>query len=67
MSELTTCNFCTLRRMRERAKKNGDQITLIGQDVYRHPKDVKLKDLPAAERKKYWAAWFMSLSSSCCC
>jgi hypothetical protein len=28
MSELTLCNFCTLRRMKADAKKSGDKITM---------------------------------------
>jgi hypothetical protein len=27
MSELTLCNYCKLRRMKEDAKKTGDKIT----------------------------------------
>jgi len=75
MSELTSCNYCTLKGIRERAKENGLKVTLLidnwfdghpsGTSVYVHPKDVKIVDKKA--RKKYFKAWLMEIPNKCCC
>jgi len=54
MSELTPCNYCTLKRIKEHAKENGLKVTLLtenwfdeltgGTSVYVHPKDIKIVD-----------------------
>lgn len=70
MSELTTCNYCTLLDIRRDAKKSGMQVTTIpsehgGVDICVHPKDVKIST--QADRDKYFRCWFMEVSSSCVC
>jgi len=74
MGELTTCNYCSLQAIKQRAKENNLKVTLLqsnwelgGIDVYVHPKDVKVRKLDDRERKKYKVAWFMELSDHCCC
>jgi len=46
MSELTQCNYCSLQRIRARAKREGKVVTLIpggiGVDVFVHPEYVGL-------------------------
>ena len=48
MSELTTCNYCNLRRYREQARKKGHRIVMRpsmfmrGVNVWSVPKGVKL-------------------------
>lgn len=70
MSELTPCNFCTLRRITAMAEKNGKQIIVTGasdsryptaKNVYVVPKDETLK--PGTEP----VIWFMSLTDHCVC
>ena len=78
MSELTSCNYCRLQRIKARAKKEGTNVTLLddakwgmgGVNVYIHPKEVKIKDISGGEdgdRKKYFACWFMALGDHCEC
>lgn len=83
MSELTKCNFCSLRELKRRARKEGTRIViranpgkLKGVDVYLVPKGVKVpqKIMATTEGKhgdmfhvKYFAAWFMALTDYCVC
>ena len=72
MSELTPCNYCSLRRIREHAKEDNLKVTLIpssfmeGTDVYVHPKDVKIKALDNT-REQFFEAWLMEIPNKCCC
>lgn len=65
MSELTPCNYCTLKHIEQRAKRNGNQVilknSLDGVNVYVIPKGQELS--PDTEI----TAWFMELSDHCCC
>ena len=78
MSELTQCNFCSLKSIRKRAKQLGQKVTVLhdakwgmgGVNVYVHPPSLQIKDLPCGEdgeRKKYRVAWFMEVGDSCSC
>lgn len=83
MSDLTTCNFCDLKRMR-RNNKGKSKIYLRGSrgggvNVYKVPNGEKLpprsemieasEEYPNGNKahEKYFAAWFMSLSNHCEC
>jgi hypothetical protein len=61
MSELTSCNYCTLKRIKARAEKDGNQVIVKGQNVYVIPKGRKL----TPEDK--FTIWFMSLTNHCVC
>jgi hypothetical protein len=72
MSDLTPTNAETLERIKWRAKQKGLRVTLLndakwgmgGINVYMHPEDISIKDLPGGEdgeRAQYRQAWFMSL------
>lgn len=71
MSELTPCNYCTLRSIEARATRKGEQVTLRVEDgrtaVYVHPPGVVLapvgEETPDARR----AALFLALSEQCVC
>jgi len=83
MSELTRCNYCSLRIIRKEAKEKKLKVTLLagwhgGIDAYMHPKNVTRQELQACREKtwgdipnsgpgKYWAAWFMEITNHCCC
>jgi len=78
MSDLTRCNFCTLKSIRADARKKKLKVTILsdakwgmgGVNVYVHPKNIKIRDLPGGEdgeREKYRKAWFMELTNHCCC
>ena len=67
MSEMTRCNYCTLQSIKRQAKEDGKLVTQIGQDVYVHPRKVNIKIMTPKGRKKYFAAWFMELTTSCSC
>lgn len=78
MSELTSCNHCNLRRIKDDAKKQRERVTVIadahwgmgGVNVYVHPKDVNVRSMKGGEegaRKAYWRSWFMELTDHCVC
>lgn len=70
MSELTQCNYCSLKNIKRHAKREGKVVTLRpakrekyymgGLDVFVHPKGV-------VPTQKHFKAWFMELGNSCCC
>jgi len=72
MSDLTPYNKDTLTRIKHDAKQKGLAVTVLhdakwgmgGMNVYVHPKNVSIKDIPGGEggdRAKYRQAWFMAL------
>lgn len=69
MSELTPCNYCSLRWIKERAKKAGNVVTVkpggIGLNVYVHPPSIHIKE--STDPEGYFAASFMELTDYCCC
>jgi len=70
MSSLTICNRCQLNTIRRKAKSNGLKVTRIYNDVYVHPMDILIRELPGGkegDRKPFWVAWFMGVSKECCC
>ena len=78
MSELTQCNYCSLREIQNRARSSEMKVTLLsdakwgmgGVNVYVHPKEILIKDLPDGEngeRRKYRVAWFMEVGTACSC
>jgi hypothetical protein len=76
MSELTQCNFCRLKGIKERAKKSGEKVTTLkanwglgGMNVYVHPKDVNIRKLDeeGTSRKAFWKGWLMEVGNKCEC
>lgn len=78
MSDLTLCNYCNLRSIRERAKKDNMKVTTLrdagwglgGINVYVHSRNIDITSLKGGEdgeRKKFRVAWLMELTSNCCC
>ena len=74
MNELTSCNFCSLRQIRNRAQVAGKKVHIVYDNgsarVYVYPKEVKLPfwvDESTEFHEKYFTAWFMELSDHCCC
>lgn len=63
MSELTPCNYCSLRVIKARAKKDGEKVTLA------RPKDKEMADLMevAVSIDGEEVAWFMELTDHCVC
>jgi len=66
MSELTICNYCTLRGIRAEAERRGKVVTLRrgwrgGTDVLVHDKNAK------PDRERDFQAWLMEVSDRCCC
>jgi len=58
MSELTSCNYCTLQDIKSRAKQKGEKVRVVPNG--RHGGvDIKVGDRQAA--------WFMELTKYCCC
>ncbi len=78
MSELTPCNYCTLKGIRARAIENDNHVYLHrktwelgGIDIYVAPEGVALPQSGVGEgsefHKQYWVCWFMKIPESCCC
>lgn len=76
------CNYCRLKRIREKAKKRGNKIVtkpssfMGGVDVFEIPKDMKLPKYIEPNRKypngdeiyqKYNRAWMMEIGAFCEC
>lgn len=64
MSELTPCNYCSLRKIKANAKKNGLLVLhephLGGTNIYTYVEGHKVETLK-------FKAWFMEISNQCCC
>lgn len=77
MSELTTCNYCSLRAIRRRAKeensrvyvRNAHDFGLGGYDVFMVPKGEKLNTSvdEKGEHGEHWVSWMMEITDHCCC
>jgi hypothetical protein len=82
MSELTSCNYCNLARIKGRAKKVGKKVVLKeskfmgGTDVFVVPEYFTLPDYKEPNEElpngcevyqKYHASWMMGISKQCCC
>lgn len=61
------CNYCTLKMLKRNAEKNDKVITVIGNYVYKHPKNINVRELLPTDREVYMAAWFMALPDHCSC
>lgn len=62
------CNYCNLKRIKEKAKKNDKVITVTSKnDVYSHPDYLNTNRMSIDELEKYWVAWLMEIPSSCQC
>ncbi len=58
MSELTSCNYCTLRDIRARAKRDGKKVR-VKHNALHGGVDILVGDRTAC--------WFMELTKYCCC
>lgn len=72
MSELTKCNYCSIKEIRERAKRKGWKVTTNkgwnnGVNVYVHPKGIKFSELSDDEKYNHRVCWFQRLPDHCCC
>jgi len=72
MSDLTSCNYCSLKSLRCSLKGSGAHIRLVrengGVAVYVIPKGEKLGAKRVdGEPSKQWRRWFMELSDRCAC
>ncbi len=82
MSSFTSCNYCNLKRIKQRAKEEDKVVVLKpsrfigGTEVFVVPKGVKLpvykepsNEMPngCEVYQKYHVSWLMEISKSCCC
>lgn len=68
------CNYCTLKIIKEQAKKDGNMVVIDiiaggGVDVYVHGLDEKTDRSVDSKGNhgKQWKAWFMELGDHCEC
>ena len=59
MSELTPCNYCTYKGIKERCKKEGKKVKLVSSKEIPGWRAVKI------EGKE--VAWFMEITNHCVC
>lgn len=76
---MSECNYCTLQRLKQRAKKKNIMVRINGKNVFIVPENIPIeeirtwrgpsKGLPNGDKnhEKYFAVWFMRLPNSCCC
>jgi len=73
MSELTTCNYCNLRDIMTRARRNKERVVQMsssfmgGTDVYVVPRSTDLKAFKKKPDGKFKVAWLMQVTRYCCC
>lgn len=74
MSELTQCNYCALKKIRESARKKGLKVSrravdwgLGGFDIFVHPKDVVIVIGNKEQRDKYCVGWMQEIGDHCTC
>lgn len=76
MSELTLCNYCSLKQIERLAEAAGEKVIVYRNTAYTVPKALSKKaflDLPDGDpdkktgKGKYFSAWFMQLPDHCCC
>jgi hypothetical protein len=76
MSDLTQCNFCSLREIRRLANREGKVVSIRpskgemgGVNVYVHPKEVHIRAGIEGSmlHHTYFKAWFMSIGDHCTC
>ncbi len=76
MSSFTSCNYCSLKGIKRRAKTDGMNVRATpsrwhtGVNVYVVPKDIAVPK-PIVEdsefHEKYFTAWFMEVTDTCAC
>lgn len=77
VSEMTSCNYCALKSVRVRARKEKKKVTVLtnssrsedGVNVYVHPKSVNMKDVAEGTKKheRYLRVWMRGLLKYCTC
>jgi hypothetical protein len=82
MSELTTCNYCSLQGIKRRAREDALRVVLLparrvdkyflgGWDVFRFPRSMwtakQFKALKPGAQRNWWVCWFMELTDHCVC
>jgi hypothetical protein len=67
MSELTTCNFCNLKRIRREAKREGKVVRLRKDKTYDGTNVYVLDKGESIIHDKHFAAWMMKITEKCCC
>lgn len=74
MSELTSCNFCSLNNIKHRAKQRGQIVTTLiddtgWTDVYVHPPNITefTRRRHDDEWSEYQVASMMAITDHCVC
>jgi len=79
MSELTRCNYCKLKSLKQNAKAKGMKVTKRssnfwgGIDIYIHPKDIKIPPgyVHVADSEEgadqYFVMWCKEIGQFCEC
>jgi hypothetical protein len=71
MSELTTCNYCSLKRITESAKKQGKIVTRRnangGVYIHVHGKDEPVDTTDWDSGNKQIVSWMVEISERCVC
>ena len=64
MGELTSCNYCTLKRVKRQAKEEGKKVVVKPGDWHKSPFGSPGKDIFVDDKK---VAWFAELTGHCVC
>ncbi len=77
MSELTPCNYCTLKGIKSCAKRDNKIVKTLsggmGTQVFVYPPDIDLTSLPEGNwddktgKMKYCVAELMEITNHCVC
>lgn len=64
---MSECNYCLLKRIKRRAHRENLVVTIIGHNVYVHPKDIEVDRLDCKQRGEYFTGWLMAITDHCVC
>ena len=73
MSELTRCNYCSLKYYRRVYSKQGKRILVVNSggfipfDIYAVPRGVRWCGLTRDQREQCWISSMMEIGDSCAC
>lgn len=66
---MSQCNYCTMKAMKARAKKNKTRIVTFPSREMGSMGGIEVHEVKKGEKptEKNFCAWFMEVTDYCCC